>query len=296
MLLKKPIIFIGVSRSGTTIISEIIFQHEALAWPSNYQTKYPDKIWVNKIRPLLDNNLWSFKGKKPQLNKIPIYNKYAFKPDEAYTFWNYITKLPISFSRNFLLNEHVISDERYRIRNIFEKLVRYQKRSRLAFKITGPGRIEYLQSVFPDAVFIEITREPFANIRSLLNVPFWKNRGMHQLWWLGAYTKEEEKIALSLKDKPALLAAMQYCKIRKTNIEEVKKYNVEFHSFSYDDFLKDPCKTVDQILSVTGLNYTESIDKYLQTNKIYNRNTNSLDHFDKEDQLALNAMLKDFIT
>lgn len=244
---------------------------------------------------MLDNNLWNFKGQKPQLNNISIYNRYAFKPAEAYVFWNYITNLPLKFSRNFLLNEYVTADEKYRIRNIFEKLVRYQKRKRLAFKITGPGRIGYLHSIFPDAIFIEITREPFANIRSLLTVPFWKDRGMHQLWWQGAYTAQEEQIALDFKNKPALLAAMQYCKIRKTNIEEAKQHNVKFYSFSYDDFIKDPKNILSKILSVAGLNNSRWIDKYLRSNKIYNRSINSLDFFAKEDQVLLRSMLKDYI-
>lgn len=64
MLLDKPIIFIGLGRSGTTIISEIIFQHEDLAWPSNYQNRFPDDVRINRIRPLLDNRFWRIRGQK----------------------------------------------------------------------------------------------------------------------------------------------------------------------------------------------------------------------------------------
>ena len=295
MVLEKPIIFLGVSRSGTTIISEIIFQHQALAWPSNYQTRYPDKVWVNKIRPLLDNRVWSFRGKKPQLNKIPFYNKYAFKPDEAYNFWNYITGPEINFSRNFLLNQKAAQQDKYRIRKIFEKLVRYQNRKRLAFKITGPGRVGYLHSIFPDAIFIEITRNPWANIRSLLKVPFWNERGMHQLWWQGAYSSEEQQMASDLKDRPALLTAMQYCKIREKTIEDAKKNDVKLYSFSYEEFIKEPKSVLSKILFVTGLGNCHSIDRYLSKNKIFNRNVYSPDFFSEEDSLIMREMLKDYL-
>ena len=295
MVLEKPIIFLGVSRSGTTIISEIIFQHQALAWPSTYQTKYPDKVWINKVRPLLDNSSWSLRGQKPQLNKIPFYNKYAFKPSEAYVFWNHITGFALPFSKNFLLHQKAHPQDKERIRMIFEKLVTYQKRKRLAFKITGPGRVSYLHSIFPDAIFIEIVRNPWANIRSLLNVPFWKSRGMHQLWWQGAYTENEEKMAESLKNKPALITAMQYCKIRQTTSEEAAMNKVELHSFAYDDFIKDPKHVLSKILSVTGLQNCSSIDKYLSINKIYNRNINPSDFFTTEDKLIMNEMLKDYL-
>ena len=61
--LQKPIIFIGTGRSGTTIISEIIDRHPDLAFPSNYQNRYPANPRVNLIRLLFDNslleNIWS---------------------------------------------------------------------------------------------------------------------------------------------------------------------------------------------------------------------------------------------
>ena len=183
---------------------------------------------INKVRPLLDNRFWSLRGQKQQLNKIPFYKNYLFRPSEANDFWNHITGPDLNFLYNFLLNEQVSPNDKERIRNFFEKMVHYQNRKRLALKITGPGRIGYLKSIFPDAVFIEITREPFANIRSLLKVPFWKERGMYKLWWQGAYSEEEQKKALEWKDRPALITAMQYAKIRDKTIEEVELHKVSF--------------------------------------------------------------------
>ena len=60
-LLKKPIIFFGSGRSGTTVISEIIFQHEDLAWHSNYQELFPTFAGINYLRHLFDNKLWRFR-------------------------------------------------------------------------------------------------------------------------------------------------------------------------------------------------------------------------------------------
>jgi hypothetical protein len=126
-------------------------------------------------------------------------------------------------------------------------------------------------------------------------VPFWKSRGMHQLWWQGAYTENEEKMAESLKNKPALITAMQYCKIRQTTSEEAAMNKVELHSFAYDDFIKNPKHVLSQILSVTGLQNCSSIEKYLSINKIYNRNINPSDFFTTEDKLIMNEMLKDYL-
>ena len=82
--ISKPVIFIGSGRSGTTIISEIVFSHEDLAWPSNYQEYFPSFPLINLFRIFFDNRLWHFKGQKRQLNKVSALNKILFKPAEAY--------------------------------------------------------------------------------------------------------------------------------------------------------------------------------------------------------------------
>ena len=77
-VLRQPIIFCGVGRSGTTVISEIVLRHEELAWTSNYQNKFPNCVGINLVRPLTDNKLWRLTGQKRQLNRVPIYNKLGF--------------------------------------------------------------------------------------------------------------------------------------------------------------------------------------------------------------------------
>ena len=196
---------------------------------------------------------------------------------------------------DFLLDAQISDNDKQRIRNIFEKLVQYQKRSRLAFKTTGPGRIGYLKSIFPDAIFIEITREPFANVRSLLKVPFWKDRGMYKLWWQGAYSEDEQKKVLEWKDRPALITALQYAKIRDKNLEEARLHKAAFYSFAYEDFIKNPENFITKILSVTGLKPSNAIINYLKTLKIHERNINAFESFDKADQSQLNEILKNYL-
>ena len=186
-LLEKPIIIFGTGRSGTTVISEIIFQHEDLAWHSNYQELFPRFTPINYMRRLFDNRLWRIIGMNTQ-NNLSFSNYMLFRPIERYDFWEAITGNRIDFSRNFLLNERVTPEEREHIRTVFAKLVKFQKRKRLALKITGPVRMEYLTSIFPDAQFVNIERDPVSVIRSWLEVS-WGQQITNQLWWRGAYSE-----------------------------------------------------------------------------------------------------------
>lgn len=292
MGIEKPIIFIGVGRAGTTIISEIIFQHEDIAVISPFQVKFPNSPAINRLRPLLENKFWRINGQKKQLNKVSLWNKYTFKPMEGYPFWEKLVGNEIDFSRDFLINQTASKERKEYIRNFFEKLVKYQKRKRLGFKITGPSRIEYLNSIFPDAIFIEVVREPLANIRSLLKVDFWQGKGTKQLWWKGAYTDDELKEIEKLTDFPELITAVQYKKVREITNSEVQKFGVKHLQVSYDDFVANPNKEIDRIISFANLKPSKAINSYLKNNKIHDRNTDINNFFNSEQLLKIREILK----
>lgn len=270
--LEKPIIFFGSGRSGTTIISEIVFRHESLAWPSNYQVVVPSFTGINFLRILFDNKLWHLQGQKQQLNEVSAINKYLFKPAEAYPFWEHITGKHIDFSRGFLLNEKATPEDAKKIRSIFSKLVSFQFKQRLAFKITGPSRIGYLKSIFPDAIFINIVREPVPTINSWLNVDFWQDKGKHQLWWEGAYTEQETEWAKKNSDNPELLAALQYRKLTDITNAEIKEYNANCLTVCYEDFVADAAAIIHKIMDFAELKSSARVDEYLKGLKIYNQN------------------------
>jgi hypothetical protein len=48
------------------------------------------------------------------------------------------------------------------MQNIIQRILFWQGKERFAAKFTGPGRIAYLRSLFPDARYIHLTREPVA--------------------------------------------------------------------------------------------------------------------------------------
>ena len=270
-LLKKPVIIFGTGRSGTTIISDIIFQHQDLAWHSNYQELFPNIAAINYLRRLFDNKYWRFIGMNTQNNKSFI-NYFCFRPIERYNFWEAITGPRIDFSRDFLLNQQATPEEKNKMRNFFAKMVAYQKRKRLAFKITGPARMEYLMSVFPDAVFINVTRDPVATVRSWLEVS-WADQITDQLWWTGAYDDTELGKAKEFSTTPALFAAYQYKKIMDTTEQEIKKMKPEIYTVSYEEFVTDPADTISKLLNNIGLGKSKLIDAYMDKISVSDRNS-----------------------
>lgn len=289
--ISKPLIIFGSGRSGTTIISEIVFRHESLAWPSNYQQGFPSIPHVNLLRSLFENKLWRLHGQKPQLNKVSALNKILFKPAEAYAFWEYLTGPSIDFSRGFLVNERPTDNDIKKIRKAFNKLVGYQFKKRLAFKITGPSRVGYLTSIFPDAVFVNIVRDPLPTINSWLNVEFWQDKGKSQLWWTGAYTPKEMEWATANSNEPELLAALQYKKLMDVTAAEMKGKEAQFLTIRYEDFVANPSATINNILSFAGLDSSPMIDEYMAGIKIYNQNKQGADSSGVNTSTALTDIL-----
>jgi len=196
-------------------------------------------------------------------NNKSLLNWLCFRPIERYNFWEKITGPRIDFSRGFLLDTTATEKERKYIRHFFVKMVKYQKRKRLAFKITGPSRMEYMMSIFPDAVFVNVTREPLGTIRSWLEVNFWQDKGKTQLWWTGAYSSEEEAMAEKLSTEPALITAFQYRKLSETTAYEIEKMKPEIYEVSYEDFIKNPKGFIHDIMQKLHLKPSRLVEDYM---------------------------------
>jgi hypothetical protein len=278
--LDKPIIIIGSGRSGTTIMSEIIFQHQDLAWHSNYQEIIVFTPLINLLRPVLHNRFWRFKkfykyvgaSKNTRQEKQSKFDFILFNPIERYNFWEHITGKRIDFSRGFLMNEKATPDEIKRIRTFLAKQVKYQGKKRLIMKFTGPARLEYLTSIFPDALIVNVLREPVATVRSWLEVGFWQRMGIDKLWWRGAYTQDEIAYSETLKDKPALITALQYKKLMETTQQEIDKLGFKVYECRYEDFVKDAKTFMYKMMEFMQLPPSKNVDAYLDNLIVDNRN------------------------
>ena len=291
--LDKPVIFLGTGRCGTTIISEIIMRHPYLAYVSNYQIWFPSFPQINVLRFLFENKLWNFRGQKKQLNQVKILNKLSFYPVENYKWWGRITRGKMDMSRDFLLDKVASKDDKKFIRSYLAKLVRYQGKKRLCLKLTGPSRVSFIQSIFPDAIFVYVNRKDVPTIKSFLKVPFWKSRGESQLWWKGAYSEKELQLINENENNGLFLTAFQIKKLKQVFEYEKKAFNPSVIEISYEDFIEDPNKEISKILKFCGLDKNSApCYSYLDTLKILDRNKKEHNNISTEDlQLIKNIEL-----
>lgn len=283
-LINNPIIVFGTGRCGTTLISEIIFRHRDLAFPSNYHEKVPGCAGIGKVRSIYDNNFWRFFGTKDQgINRVSFLNKVLFTPSEAWSMWDRITKLGDEFSRGFLLGKKADTETTVEIQKYFEKLVSAQARSRLSFKLTGPSRLEYLSGIFPDAIFIHVLRNPVPVISSFLKVPFWQRQGIHQLWWRGAYSDADLNLVNEHKDNPIWMTGFQIKKIIDTTKLEQQKIGANFIEVKYEQFVSEPESFLRSLLERLNLDIDIECFRYLSKQKIFSNKKSDSDYFNTKD-------------
>lgn len=274
-VLAKPIIFVGPGRSGSTIISEFVLSHNQLGWPDNYLEWMPSVASTAWLTRLSQNRLWRVGGEKGQLNKTKFMNNYIPRPAEAWSFWQSITREDIDFSRGFLLQQRASSSEKNKIRRTLAKRVSRQGKQRLAMKFTGPARAEYLHSIFPDALFVNVVRDPTATVNSLLNVPFWQSQGRHELWWHGAYSSAEQRQFNAIKDDGIASTAFQLSKVLESNERELSKFSNQVLTVNYEDFVANPRAVTNRILAFCQLPNCEVVDAKVHNCRVRDQNKNS---------------------
>ena len=131
--------------------------------------------------------------------------------------------------------------------------------------------MEYLHSIFPDAFFVQVMREPVATVRSWLEVQ-WSNQITDQLWWEGAYNDEELAKAKEISNDKALFAAFQYKKLMDATEYEIKKLHANVYTAHYEDFVKEPKRFIADILNYVTLKPSKYVDAFMEKISVQNRN------------------------
>lgn len=260
-----PIFFIGFPRSGTTLISEAFFRHESLGWPSVYTEWYPNKPWLNVVRRALDNRLIHLAGRKggPH-NKTILGNRILPQPAEAYRFWDLYAAN--DFSRSYMRDKKADKDSISRTHGAVQRLLKWQGRQRFAAKITGPPRMHFLDSIFPDARFVHVVRDGRAAVHSLLNVAFWREKGgLERPFWEGGLSQDDLELWQGNLKDPGVLAALQWRRILETTrLESATIQPNRYQEIRYEDFLKAPHASLRNLYEFCGLEDSQVSHKFLE--------------------------------
>jgi hypothetical protein len=255
---RQPIFFIGMPRSGTTVAFEAFARHPDLAWPSNYTANFPRMPQLNFVRRILDTRRVRMIGHKSQYGRHRLGNRFLPMPNEAYEFWNRYAHP--EFARDYM---QVPADppQRARLVRAVRSLVAWQGKGRFAAKLTGPPRIRFLASAFPDAIFDHVVRDGRAVVHSLLRVGFWREKGGFETpFWTGGPGLPEPARA----HDPGILAARQWQQVVTAARSESRGLGAgQYVELRYEDFVRDPLQALGGVLRACELSVDPAVQSYV---------------------------------
>ena len=298
MNVKNPIFVIGMGRSGTTLISESLTAHEKVGWFCSYMNIFPNVPEVSFFSRILDLPRigWYLRGKKNQNKGFQGYLRSLLPYSvEAYPVWRLCCG--DQFLWDYMLGKTATDSEKARLTSVIVRILRMQGKDRFCTKITGPPRISYLASVFPDAFFVSVVRDPRATVSSLLKVPFWKRGGgLDRPWWQNGLCEEYVNEWIQNERSPIALAAVQWKQVVEYAWQESKSLaDGKYIEIRYEDFIKDPYNVVDDLFSKLELSGSRNAHKFLSTinNVKLNMNNKYKETFSLDDRKLIEKLTKD---
>jgi hypothetical protein len=296
--INKPIFVIGTGRSGSTIIFESLAVHHELAWMSNYNKLFP-RLDIVSILPRL-YNIQSFKklprGEKKQYTQgLSLINRLLPTPFECYPKWKLWCGEKFLFT--FLKGVRATEEEIERTHKGISRILTWQRKHRFAAKVTGPTRIEFLNSIFPDAFFVHVKRDPRAVLFSWLEVDFWQKAGaLNKPFWSGGLPEDWKHQWQSNGSTPLSLAAIQYRTIMQICEQEKKLISDgRYLEINYKDFVAEPLMSINKILNFCHLLPDRHVDEYVNSRKYKNQNKKYIDKITSDEHMVLkNIIGQDF--
>ncbi len=233
-----PVFVIGPPRSGTTLLYQLLTQKYYFSYFSEYAASYNTipflASYFTKKNFDSENNSFESNFGRPH---------GLFSPSEAGEIWNRWFPTEYREGFNYVDENHLSSGERkviYQLIRHIEKLVRAPFINK---NVKHGVRIRAMNAIFPDALFIEVYRNPFDNAASI-----WEMRQKlsddHEKW-VSVMPKEIDKILE--KDIYRQIAA-QIFSLQK-NIKEDMEHigNDRLMRVSYEELCRNP---VDELESV----------------------------------------------
>ncbi len=260
MSLDRPIVIVGVGRSGSTVFHHLFTRHPHVAWLADLEDRWAYKPWINRLvlrgvdLPLLGGAF-----------------RHAFDPGESYPFWDSIFPgftMPHRDLRADDLLPHVQQALLARCAT-----VPTGARQRLLFKVTGWPRVGFFKALFPDVRLIHVSRDGRPVTASMLRMPWWSGWRGPEGWGWGelsaAHRAEWERHDRSF----VALGGIQW-KILMEAMEEGKRAvaPTEVLELRYEDICRDPIAAYRSAVAFAGLDWTPGFEAAVRAHPFRSEN------------------------
>jgi len=250
MEIYRPIFIIGVPRSGTTLLYNVMAHHTDLAWFSQKDLSIlfsKDFLkFCNLKHRLFEIRKWNYS--QPS---VPDHNVLFDVPIEFSLFWNH------HIGRDWAIEKDVDDSTQKYLQDTISQIILTKNKKRFLSKFPRNAvRIGYLNKVFPGSIFINIVRDGRAVVASMV-----KRSKKQKQDYFGIPLRNGNQLQFDFLERHA----NQWVEVLE-EIHKAKNYlePQQFFELKYEDFVLDPKKWIEKIFSACDLKQQDVFK-----NKIY---------------------------
>lgn len=245
-MIERPIFIVGNIRSGTTILYNLVAVHPDVCWFTYLSDARPSLARAATTLRLLD------------LPVVGAFQRRAIVANRPNRLTMHVLPWPSEGDR--IYHEHcgfgrqrdglesdLTPEMESRLRGAIESHLRASGKKRFLSKQTANNRrLDLIDRMFPDAVYVHLIRDGRAVASSMLREPWWPDT---HVWWLG---RRASQWAPEFRD-PAELAALYW----RHTIEMVRDFGARagerYLEMRYERLIRDPRAEVERVLAFAGL-------------------------------------------
>ena len=261
---EAPIFLVGMPRSGTTVLFEVFAARGDVAWFSGHMQRAPGRPALAALSRAADLTPRMRRSVSRSDQVRPWLERLRVGPVEAYGFWE--RHCGEKFRYDYLTGVEASTDERRSVQAAVSHVLKFHGKARFAAKITGPARIGYLSSIFPDARFVHVVRDGRAVVNSLMRVPFWQERNrMHEPAWRNGLSEADLADWERYERSPLALAAVQWrCVVESAREEAARLASDRYGEVHYERFVAEPREVLDAVAAYCGLPHSTKAEEFLE--------------------------------
>lgn len=266
--IEKPIFIIGLPRSGTSFLNDILTSHQDATYVSHLATSYFETPlaaeWVRKKFNLGVSGERFFKDSvQVDINSAaePFmhWGKW-FSRDVASLYWNKLTMES--------LGEEKVKEIKYDIKKIIYSFNKKNPRFVCKFATIQP-EVELLNEIFPDAKFINIVRDGRAVAHSLLKLYQTSNDQLKKikhplLKHIYPYPRTKNlQHFIETYGGDSIECTAHIWKEGIEYLEEIRPNLNHYYEFRYEDFIAEPAKYTKELFEFCEMS-TPDTPKFTQ--------------------------------
>lgn len=261
--IEKPIFIVGLPRSGTTVIYNLLCAHENAAYVTNSMNSFPEApCAIEWLRKKLN---WNVRGERFLADSIEV--DFA-SPSEPLTFWGRWMGRDVESLYWPEQNKQDLGPERIQtiyndIKKILSTFGGPAKRFVLKYPVMQT-ELKVLQELFPDAKFIHILRDSRPAANSLIKLFRLSNQQLEkikhpEIQYIVPYPRVEG--LKSYLDKYGPDSVECTARVWNDAVELVQKTApqlVNYYEFKYEELLQNPQFEMEKIFKFCELDWPAS--------------------------------------